>query len=133
MPQEMTAYANFKQYSLRYNLERAVFNCWYTPQGCIVADAGITQVRHGEKTFAISDYASVSFTHSQQDGATGLAIHYANGPEEQRDFQINFLLTDRGIRCTFGWGTNLTNDLGFPALSLVIKTVKEIVNNIGMV
>ena len=25
------------------------------------------------------------------------------------------------IRKTFGWGTNLTNDLGFPALSLVVK------------
>ncbi len=28
------------------------------------------------------------------------------------------------IKCTFGWGTNLTNDLGFPALSLVVKTVR---------
>jgi nicotinate phosphoribosyltransferase len=27
------------------------------------------------------------------------------------------------IKCTFGWGTNLTNDLGFPALSLVVKAV----------
>ena len=29
------------------------------------------------------------------------------------------------IRCTFGWGTNLTNDLGFPALSLIVKLVKS--------
>ncbi len=28
------------------------------------------------------------------------------------------------IKCTFGWGTNLTNDLGLPALSLVVKTVR---------
>ncbi len=28
------------------------------------------------------------------------------------------------IKCTFGWGTNLTNDLGIPALSLVVKTVR---------
>ncbi len=28
------------------------------------------------------------------------------------------------IKCTFGWGTNLTNDLGFPALSLVVKTIR---------
>lgn len=27
------------------------------------------------------------------------------------------------IRVTFGWGTNLTNDLGLPALSLVIKAI----------
>ena len=29
------------------------------------------------------------------------------------------------IRCTFGWGTNLTNDLGFPALSLIVKLVES--------
>jgi nicotinate phosphoribosyltransferase len=28
------------------------------------------------------------------------------------------------IRCAFGWGTNLTNDLGFSALSLVVKVVE---------
>ena len=28
------------------------------------------------------------------------------------------------IRVTFGWGTNLTNDLGFPPLSLVVKVVE---------
>jgi nicotinate phosphoribosyltransferase len=28
------------------------------------------------------------------------------------------------IRVSFGWGTNLTNDLGFPALSLVVKAVE---------
>lgn len=30
----------------------------------------------------------------------------------------------RRIRFTFGWGTNLTNDLGTPTLSLVIKAVQ---------
>lgn len=28
------------------------------------------------------------------------------------------------IRCTFGWGTNLTNDLGFAPISIVIKPVE---------
>jgi nicotinate phosphoribosyltransferase len=28
------------------------------------------------------------------------------------------------IKATFGWGTNLTNDLGFPALSLVVKLME---------
>jgi len=28
------------------------------------------------------------------------------------------------IKVSFGWGTNLTNDLGFPALSLVVKAVE---------
>lgn len=29
------------------------------------------------------------------------------------------------IKKTFGWGTNLTNDLGFPALSLVVKLTES--------
>jgi nicotinate phosphoribosyltransferase len=28
------------------------------------------------------------------------------------------------IKISFGWGTNLTNDLGFPALSLVVKIIE---------
>lgn len=28
------------------------------------------------------------------------------------------------IKTTFGWGTNLTNDLGFPAISIVVKPVE---------
>jgi len=28
------------------------------------------------------------------------------------------------IKTTFGWGTNLTNDLGFPTLSLIVKAMK---------
>ncbi len=40
--------------------------------------------------------------------------------------------TFRGkIKTTFGWGTNLTNDLGFRALSLVVKTVEA--NGRGLV
>jgi len=35
------------------------------------------------------------------------------------------------IRVTFGWGTNLTNDLGFKALSLVIKAIRA--NSVGLV
>jgi len=29
------------------------------------------------------------------------------------------------IKISFGWGTNLTNDLGFGALSLVVKVIKS--------
>jgi len=32
--------------------------------------------------------------------------------------------TDR-IKKTFGWGTNLTNDLGFPAVSIVVKLMES--------
>ena len=29
------------------------------------------------------------------------------------------------VKATFGWGTNLTNDLGFPALSLIVKLIES--------
>ncbi len=35
------------------------------------------------------------------------------------------------IKVSFGWGTNLTNDLGFPALSLVVKPIEA--NGHGLV
>ncbi len=45
---------------------------------------------------------------------------------------INLAAHFRGrIKVSFGWGTNLTNDLGFPTLSLVIKTVEA--NGYGLV
>ena len=35
------------------------------------------------------------------------------------------------IKCTFGWGTNLTNDVGFSPLSLVVKPIRA--NGHGLV
>lgn len=43
------------------------------------------------------------------------------------DLPMIVALADRfrgRIKVSFGWGTNLTNDLGFPALSLVVKAVE---------
>jgi hypothetical protein len=126
MSQAMTAYVNYKQYSLRYDLERGCFDCWYSPaegsgrstpaegrerdnpMGCFaptislaVEGAGITQIRYGGETFRLEDYASVSFSHFQQDGAAGLSIAYGGGPAAQPALGIHFTLDDRGWHCTF--------------------------------
>jgi hypothetical protein len=98
----MTAYANFKQVSLRYDLERHVFDCWYVPQNRVVENAGITQVRLAERVFSLRDYTGVTFEYAQPDSATRLTITYTGGPVEQTEFRIHFLLDDRGIRCSFG-------------------------------
>jgi len=50
------------------------------------------------------------------------------------DIDLLFKLFDsfsKRIKCTFGWGTNLTNDLGLRALSLVIKAIQA--NGRGLV
>lgn len=124
MQKLMTAYANFKKYSVRYDIEHNIFNCWYTPQKLVIEDATITKVLFGGEAFALGDYGSVSFALSQRDDATGLTITYGNGPVLQREFGISFLLSDKGISCTFVcrgdldvhvggrlyWGGNMENE-----------------------
>ncbi len=50
------------------------------------------------------------------------------------DIDLIFRLADhfsKRIKCTFGWGTNLTNDLGLRTLSLVVKAIRA--NGRGLV
>lgn len=124
MQKPMTAYANFKKYSIRYDVIRHMFNCWYSPQNLVVEDAGITQVWFSGETFTLSDFGSVSFALSQHDDSTGLTITYSNGPVLLRELSLHFLLNDRGISCVFGcrgdldvhlsgkllWGSDMENE-----------------------
>lgn len=48
---------------------------------------------------------------------------FSDGLELPKIVELQDRFKDR-IRTTFGWGTNLTNDLGLPALSLVMKAVE---------
>ena len=101
MQKHMTAYTNFKKYSVRYDLEHSMFTCWYTPQELVIEDAAITKVLFGGEAFTLADYGSVSFDLSQCDDATGLTITYGNGPAQQKEFGISFLFSGKGISCTF--------------------------------
>ncbi len=124
MQQPMTAYANFKNYSVRYDLESNTFTCWYAPQKRVIEDAGVSKVLFGGESFTFADYDAPTFTASQRDDATILAITYGNGPAAQKDFGIHFLLNDKGISCTFAargdldvhvegtllWGEDMENE-----------------------
>ena len=101
MQKSMTAYANFKQYSVRYDLKRHTFNCWYDPQKLVVEDAAVTEVRFGGHTYTLAEYQAVSFALTQRDNATSLAVTYAQGPAVQKELGIHFLLSDKGIAITF--------------------------------
>jgi len=57
-------------------------------------------------------------------------IIFSDGLDVDLIFKINDYFSKK-IKCTFGWGTNLTNDLGIPALSLVIKAIRA--NDRGLV
>jgi nicotinate phosphoribosyltransferase len=49
-------------------------------------------------------------------------IVFSDGLELQKILDLSKRFEGR-IKTSFGWGTNLTNDLGFPAMSLVVKAV----------
>lgn len=55
---------------------------------------------------------------------------FSDGLDTESMIAIHKMFNGR-IRHTFGWGTNLTNDLGFQALSLVIKAIRA--NDCGLV
>ncbi len=72
--------------------------------------------------FIFTDKALAFYARHGIDPKTKLLV-YSDG------LDVNLIIaladyTDR-IKKTFGWGTNLTNDLGFPALSLIVKLIKS--------
>jgi nicotinate phosphoribosyltransferase len=63
------------------------------------------------------------------DPTTKLVVP-SDGLDIDTIFQIDDVFKDV-FRLSFGWGTTLTNDLGFPTLSIVIKLVE--INGVGTV
>ncbi len=53
----------------------------------------------------------------------GKMIIFSDGLDVATMIELNKRFRDY-IRVSFGWGTNLTNDLGIPALSLVVKLIE---------
>lgn len=66
---------------------------------------------------------AVSFYRSHGIDPREKLIVFSDGLDVDTMIGLADRFRDR-IKVTFGWGTNLTNDLGFPALSLVIKIVE---------
>lgn len=62
----------------------------------------------------------IKFYNSHDVDPTNKVIVFSDGLDINSIININNHFKNR-IRTTFGWGTNLTNDLGIKALSLVIK------------
>ncbi|MCE5259153.1 MAG: alpha-galactosidase [Chloroflexi bacterium] len=101
MEDQVTAYANFKQYSIRYDLERNTFSYWYTPRGLVLEDAKVAKVVIAGKVITLNDYSTAASSMFQQDDATVLSVTYENGPAPIKEFDIRFLVSDTGITCFF--------------------------------
>lgn len=79
-------------------------------------------IQFGEKAIAFYEKCGV-------DSTTKLIV-FSDGLDLDAIFRIAGHFKGR-VKVTFGWGTNLTNDLGLAPLSLVIKTVRA--NGRGLV
>ncbi len=112
MQKSATAYANFKQYSVRYDLKQHTFCCWYDPQKLVVEDASINRVEFGGQTYTLADYESTTFALNQRDNSTSLVVTYLNGPEAQKELGIHFTLSDRGIGISFACRGDLDIHVG---------------------
>jgi hypothetical protein len=93
-----TAYANYKQYAVRYDLTHDTFSCTVAGRGTVVADAGIRQVcLHGKKVFDLSDYRKRQFFWSEEMDAALLRLVYGDGPAEQPELALTFRIDRGGI------------------------------------
>lgn len=120
-----TAYANYKSYALRYDLDTHTFACTYAGRGTIVEDAGITGVfLRGKKVFGLGDYGRSHFRWWEEMDSAHLSIFYEDGPAEQPSLSLNFCLDLQGIRLKMDcrgdldfhfdgrlrWGANMEQD-----------------------
>jgi hypothetical protein len=45
---QRSAYANYRDYAVHYDVEKHCFSYWYTPAGCILRDARVGDVLAGD-------------------------------------------------------------------------------------
>jgi hypothetical protein len=112
---QISAYANFRNFAVRYDLEKHNFSYWYAPEGRIVTDAVIEDVLDGDgkKLISLRDYSEVSSRYQQGMEDTTLTIVYSGGPELLSELVITFTVTKNGIKFTAGyWGTMDVRVLG---------------------
>ncbi len=66
---------------------------------------------------------AIGFYQNHQIDPRDKLLVFSDGLDLPTIIRIADHFKDR-IKVSFGWGTNLTNDMGFPALSLVVKAVE---------
>ncbi|MDR1565900.1 MAG: hypothetical protein LBS48_01290 [Treponema sp.] len=101
-----SAYANYRNYAVRYDVEKHSFSYWYTPLGCVLKDAAIGDVLfNGKKIISLSDYSGVSSSWQQEMESTVLRITYTGGPENLAVLTLSFTVNRRGIQFSASfWG-----------------------------
>lgn len=99
-PEAKTAYAGFRNFAVRYDLEQHTFSCWYAPMGRVVSEAGISKVisAKGEPLMLPAEYREVSFRYAQNMDDTMLTITYRGGSDIIPELSLTFVVTQKGIR-----------------------------------
>mgnify|MGYP001401726844 CR=1 FL=1 len=80
-------------------------------------------LRHDSGNPFLFAEAAIAFYRKQEIDPLNKVIVFSDGLDLNQIVALHEHCQGR-IQHSFGWGTNLTNDLGIPALSLVMKAVK---------
>jgi hypothetical protein len=110
---EISAYANFRSFAVRYDMEKHCFSYWYAPannapSGCVVSDAVIEDIydTDGKSHISLSDYSKAVSAYRQGMDDTTLIITYSGGPRVLEELVITFVVSAKGIAFSAAcWGT----------------------------
>jgi hypothetical protein len=105
---QISAYANFRNFAVNYDLEKHTFSYWYAPAGCIVSEAAIKDIVDGDgnKVLSLKDYGKVSTAYRQGLDDTILIVTYSGGPDVLAELVITFVVSANGVTFSTGcWGT----------------------------
>lgn len=100
-------YANFKRFSVFYDLKADVFSVSYDGRGEIVRAAGIRAIQSKrEPQVSLRDYAEPRATLVRGDDRVTMTVSYAGEALNRQDVSIRFVLSNRGVELfTGGEGT----------------------------
>lgn len=100
-------YANFKRFSVSYDLGTDLFSVSYDGRGEIVRRAGIRAISSKrEPQAALRDYAKPHVAVARGDDRVTMTVTYPGEALSRQDVSIRFVLSDRGVELfTGGEGT----------------------------
>lgn len=120
-----SAYANYRNYAVRYDMGNHSFTYWYAPRGRILKNAAIDGLHlDNNEVFMPADYKEASFYQYNNLDDVELLIKYAGGPAAIDSISLRFTLSKSGISLKTDcrgnpaihlkgdliWGENMQND-----------------------
>ncbi|MBQ4088937.1 MAG: alpha-galactosidase [Clostridia bacterium] len=96
-------YANFRRYSVRYDVENNTYSIYYDGKGEIVRGAGITEiVSKREPQVQLCDYGKPTASVKYSDTGAILSVHYSGAEMLRQDVELVFTIEKTGVTMHVG-------------------------------